>query len=139
YGNRTDRRHARLKYLVRDRGVDWFCSQVEDRAGFRLEPARPLRRDPVHDHLGWHPQGDGCFYYGLYVENGRIGDAGGYALRAALREAVETLRPQVRLTAQQNVILAGLEESDQPRLLGILEKHGVTRSEQIHTTIRNSM
>jgi sulfite reductase (ferredoxin) len=139
YGNRADRRHARLKYLIHERGIDWFREQVEDRTSFSLEPVQPLRRDPVHDHLGWHEQGDGNFYYGLYVENGRIGDADGVSLRTALREVVETLRPQVRLTAQQNVILANLDESDQPRLLDIFARHGVTPSEQIHSVIRNSM
>jgi len=139
YGNRTDRRHARLKYLLHDRGVDWFREQVEERTGFKLEPVRPLRRDPVHDHLGWHEQGDGRFYYGLYVENGRIHDVDGMGLRTALREVVQELRPQVRLTAQQNVILADLQESDQPRLLEILGRHGVTPSEQVHAVIRNSM
>lgn len=139
YGSRSDRRHARLKYLLHDRGLDWFRAEVEARLGFRLEPARPVRRDPVHDHLGWHAQGGGLFYYGLYVENGRIQDADGVGLRSALREVVGELRPQLRLTAQQNVLLAGLAESERPRLLGILERHGVTPSEQIHATIRNSM
>jgi sulfite reductase (ferredoxin) len=135
YGNRADRRHARLKYLLHERGLDWFREQVESRLGFRLEPVRALRRDPVHDHLGWHGQGDGRFYYGLYIENGRIQGA----LRDALREAVAELRPEVRLTAQQNLLLAGLAESDRPRLLEILARHGVTPSEQVHQTIRNSM
>ena len=139
YGNRADRRHARLKYLVHERGLDWFREQVEERLGRKLDPPRPVRRDPVHDHLGWHAQGDGLFYYGLYVENGRIQDADGHGLRSALREAVTELRPQVRLTAQQNVLLTGLEESSQPRLLEIFSRHGVTPSEQVHATIRNSM
>ncbi|HEX6487578.1 MAG TPA: NADPH-dependent assimilatory sulfite reductase hemoprotein subunit [Candidatus Dormibacteraeota bacterium] len=139
YGDRTNRRHARLKYTVRDHGIDWFREQVETRTGFRLEPTRPLRRDPVLDHLGWHDQGDGSFYYGLYVENGRIQDSDGCRLRSALTKIVEELRPQVRLTAQQNVILANLEESQQPRLRAILAAHGVTPSEQVHSVIRNSM
>ena len=139
YGNRTDRRHARLKYLLHDRGVDWFREQVEERLGFALEPVSPLTADPVEDHVGWNEQGDGRFYYGLYVENGRIRDADGESLRSGLREIVETLRPHVRLTAQQNVILAGLAESDKTRLYELFEKHGIQPSESVHTTIRNSM
>ena len=139
YGNRADRRHARLKYLVHERGVDWFRDRVEERLGFELEPSRPLPADPVDDHLGWHPQGDGRWYYGLYVENGRVRDHGGENLATALREAVAELRPQVRLTPQQNLILAGLQEADRPRLLDLLARHGVTPSEEVHPTVRNAM
>ena len=139
FGNRTDRRHARLKYLLHDRGVDWFREQVEERLGFALAPVSPLAADPVEDHLGWHPQGDGRFYYGLYVENGRIRDTEGESLRSGLREIVETLRPHVLLTAQQNLILAGLAEADKPRLYELFARHGIQPSESVHTTIRNSM
>ncbi len=139
HGNRSDRRHARLKYLIHDRGIDWFRDQVQARLDFDLQPSRPVARAPVDDHLGWHAQGDGLFFYGLFVENGRIGDARGANLRTALREVVESLRPQVRLTAQQNLILCGLEEGDRERLLAIFERHGVRPSEGQNLTVRNSM
>ena len=128
HGDRANRRHARLKYLVHDRGLDWFRAQVEAEAGFQLQRPRPMRRLQMHDHLGWN-QG----WYGLYVENGRIEGS----LRDALREAVERFRPAVYLTGQQNVLLAGIE--DRRGLEAIFRKHGVPLTEEISPTLRNSM
>ena len=85
HGDRADRRHARLKYLIADRGIDWFRDQVASRVSFTLEPSRSLHWGPVDDHLGWLEQGDGNHCYGLFVENGRIDDTelGRTAIRAA--------------------------------------------------------
>ena len=139
YGNRSDRRHARLKYLLAERGVDWFRSEVEATLGHELAPPRTLRWPAAADHLGWHEQDEGHSFYGLYVENGRIADDDRQQLRTALRTLVEQLQPQILLTPQQNVILAGLRAADHDVLLGALTQHGVTPSEEVPTTIRNSM
>jgi sulfite reductase (ferredoxin) len=106
WGSRSNRRHARMKYLIADRGLDWFRDQVQERVDFELVAPRSLTWQPVQDHLGWHEQGDGLLYHGIYVENGRIADTETAALRTGLRRIVEELRPHVRLTAQQNVIHA---------------------------------
>lgn len=139
YGNRSDRRHARLKYLLAERGIDWFRGEVEAVLGYELAPPRTLRWPAAADHLGWHDQDDGHCFYGLYVENGRIGDDGDRQLRTALRTLVERLAPQIVLTAQQNVILAGLRAADRDVLVDTLTQHGVTLSEDVAATIRNSM
>jgi sulfite reductase (ferredoxin) len=139
HGNRRDRRHARLKYLLAERGLDWFRDQVQARLSFPLRTPRPMRWAPVDDHLGWHRQADGRWFYGLFVENGRIKDEGDLRLRSALREAVTELRPTIWLTAQQNVLLADLQAQDQARLLDILGRHGVPLSEQVPQAVRNSM
>jgi sulfite reductase (ferredoxin) len=132
HGDRENRRHARLKYLLHDRGLDWFREQVEAVAGLRLEKPRPLRDFEMHDHLGWHPG-----WYGLFLENGRIEDRPALKLRTALREIVERFRPTVYLTAQQNLLLAGVE--DRPALEAAFRKHGVPLTEEISPTLRNSM
>jgi len=140
HGDRVNRRHARLKYLIHDRGIDWFRERVQERLPFRLSEPRPLSWEPVDDHLGWHEQGDGRFYYGLYVENGRIKDEeGGATLRTALRELVTELRLTVRLTPQQNVILTNLEAADRPRIEKALRDHGVPLTEELSNTLRHSM
>ena len=139
YGDRVNRRHARLKYLIHDRGVDWFRERVQERLPFRLGEPRPLAWRPVDDHLGWHEQGDGRYYYGLYVENGRIKDEDGVELRAALRELVSRLHLTVRLTAQQNVILTDLVAGDRDLVEKVLRDHGVPLSEELSNTIRHSM
>jgi sulfite reductase (ferredoxin) len=139
FGDRTNRRHARLKYLVAERGVDWFRQQVQGHLDFALQAPRELRWDPVDDHLGWHRQGDGRWFYGLYVENGRIGDAGQVRLRTALRSIVEGFRSVIHLTPQQNVILTGIAASDRERVEAILRDHGVPLSEDVSQTLRNAM
>ena len=139
YGDRTNRRHARLKYTIADRGLDWFRDEVQARLSFRLQPPEPLTWEPVDDHLGWHEQGDGKLYLGIYIENGRIADVGDVRSRTGLRRIVEELRPQVRLTAQQNVILAGIEPAQRSRVDELLEEHGIAAVEAIPRAIRNAM
>jgi sulfite reductase (ferredoxin) len=139
HGDRSDRRHARLKYLIADRGIDWFRSRVETVLGQRLQRARPLRWGGAADHLGWQEQGGGQYFYGLFVENGRIEDREGFRLRSALRELVSALRCEVRLTAQQNVLLTGLSETDRARVSSTLRAAGVPLSEETDTTLVHSM
>lgn len=139
HGNRSDRRHARLKYLIHERGIDWCRAEVERHLGFSMEPPRPVRWDPVDDHLGWHPQADGRWCYGLFIENGRIADADGRRLAEGLRRIVAELRTPVHLTAQQNVILGDLEERQRQRLEEVLVEHGIPLSGEYSKTIRHSM
>ena len=139
YGDRTNRRHARLKYTIADRGLEWFRAEVQKRLGFELQPPEPLAWKPVDDHLGWHEQGDGRWYIGIYIENGRIADAGGVRSRSGLRRIVDELRPQVRLTAQQNVILADIEPADRSRVDELMAEYGIAAVESIPRAIRHAM
>jgi sulfite reductase (ferredoxin) len=125
YGDRSNRKRARLKYLIEDRGLDWFRAQVEERIGRALTPPRPVEVTGVHDHLGWHEQADGRWYYGLFVENGRILDTEEFRLRTALRRIVETLRPDVHLTTQQNLLLVNLAAEQKPEVERLLAEQGV--------------
>jgi sulfite reductase (ferredoxin) len=139
YGDRANRRHARLKYTIADRGLDWFRDEVQSRLPFKLQPPESLDWKPVDDHLGWHEQGDGKLYVGIYIENGRIADFDGVRSRTGLRRIVDELRPEVRLTAQQNVILAGIDAADRPRVEQLMAEHGIVAVEAIPQAIRNAM
>jgi sulfite reductase (ferredoxin) len=139
YGDRSNRKHARLKYTIADRGLDWFKAEVQGRLAFALQPPEPLRWEPVDDHLGWHDQGDGNLYVGVYIENGRIADAGEVRSRTGLRKIVEEVRPQVRLTAQQNVILAGIAPAQRERVDQLLAEHGIAPVESIPHAVRYAM
>jgi sulfite reductase (ferredoxin) len=139
YGDRTNRRHARLKYTIADRGLDWFRAAVERRLGHALQPAEPMTWQPVDDHLGWHEQGDGRYYLGIFIENGRIADVGEVRYRTGLRRIVEELRPEVRLTAQQNVILAGIAPADRARVDDLLAEHGIAAVDSLPRALRYSM
>ncbi len=139
YGDRTERRHARLKYVIANRGIDWFRSQVQERVAFPLGRPRALRWKPVDDHLGWQEQQDGLLFLGLYVENGRIQDTDGIRMRTGLRRIVEAFRPQVRLTPQQNVILADIDPGDRGRIEALLRQHGIPPVEDLSKTLRHAM
>jgi sulfite reductase (ferredoxin) len=139
YGDRFNRRNARLKYTIADRGLDWFRDEVQKRVAFELQPPEALAWKPVDDHLGWHDQGDGRLYIGIYIENGRIADVDGVRSRSGLRHIVDELRPQVRLTAQQNVILADIEPGQRSRIDELLAEYGIAPVESIPRAIRYAM
>ena len=139
YGDRTDRRHARLKYLIADRGLAWFRERVQELVDVPLEDPSPLIWPPVDDHLGWHEQGDGLLYLGVHVENGRIADSADVRLRTGLRAIVAGLRPQVRLTPQQNLILADVRPRDRDRVEELLRAHGIPAASDLPATLRNAM
>src|SRR5204862_74193 len=105
HGDRSDRRHARLKYLLDKQGLDWFRDQVERQLGRPLAPAAPVEVSDIQDHLGWHEQGDGRSFLGVFVENGRIRDGTDRRLRSALRSVGETVGSGVRVTPQQSLLL----------------------------------
>ena len=125
HGDRGDRRHARLKYLVDDKGLGWIKAKLEEYFGAALEPVRPMPAFRVPDHTGWHAQGDGRYWYGLSVANGRIRDREFVQLRTAIRRIVESLRPAPILTATQDVLLADLPAAARPLIEAILAEHRV--------------
>ncbi|MCG8449318.1 MAG: NADPH-dependent assimilatory sulfite reductase hemoprotein subunit [Pirellulales bacterium] len=139
YGNRADRKVARLKYLIHNWGVDRFKAKVEEYYGGELPPPRPIQVHEFNDGMGWHAQGDGRWFYGLNIENGRIKDEGLYRLKSALREIGSTLAPPLRLTPHQSLIFCDLEEEDRERLEKILREHCVPLSEEFSNVRRWAM
>jgi sulfite reductase (ferredoxin) len=140
FGNRADRKVARLKYTIADMGGVWaFKLKVEQYYGATLGPPRPLVVQELDDGLGWHEQGDGRWFYGLNVENGRIKDTVEMQLKTALREVCTHLRPMIRLTPHQSIIFGDIAPDDRATLAQILRGHGVPLSEEISTVRRWSM
>ncbi|MDI1320711.1 MAG: NADPH-dependent assimilatory sulfite reductase hemoprotein subunit [bacterium] len=138
-GDRTNRKHARLKYVIEELGVDWFRAEVEQRAGFKLAPARPMDFTHQGDRFGWHQQSDGRWFLGLYVETGRIKDVPQRQLKTALRRVVAKFRPEVRLTPSQNLLLAGLTAAQKAGLTALLAEHGIPVENQAGAIRRASM
>ncbi len=126
YGDRQNRKHARMKYVVEERGIAWFRAEVEQRLGHTLQDPRPVIIHDVEDHLGWHRQGDGRWFLGLHVENGRIKDTPTLRMRAGLRQAITQFRPNVRLTGQQNILLIDLDEAQRKPLEDLLSEYGIS-------------
>jgi sulfite reductase (ferredoxin) len=139
YGDRENRKHARLKYILHERGVEWFRAELENRLGFALMPVRPTPPFEVYDHLGWNEQGDGRWYLGLHVENGRVADYGSYRLRSGLRAVIEQFDLPVRLTAQQNILLTNILPDDRAAIEATLDEYGIRRVEAIRTVRRNAI
>lgn len=139
FGDRTNRKHARLKYVLEDRGAPWFREEVERRVGFKLEDPRPFKFTKQGDLFGWHKQYDGKLFLGLYVETGRIKDTDTYSLKSALREIVEKFRTEVRLTPSQNLLLTNVQARDQEAITRILARHNIAVENQATIIRRASM
>ena len=139
YGNRSDRKVARLKYTIHTMGLENFRAKVEEYFGKPLAPCHPADVHGFDDHIGWFPQGDGKYFYGLNVENGRIHDTGDFRLKTALRRILCDLKPGARITSHQSLLFTDLAETDRERITEILHAHGVKTSEEISTIRRWSM
>jgi sulfite reductase (NADPH) hemoprotein beta-component len=139
FGDRANRKHARLKYVLEDRGVDWFRAEVGRRMGHPLEPARPFEFSRQGDRFGWHEQTNGRHFLGLFVETGRIRDKEGARLKSGLREVVARFRPQIRLTPSQNLILADVPAEAVEPITRLLAGHGVPVERQASVIRRASM
>jgi sulfite reductase (ferredoxin) len=133
-GNRSDRARARLKYVIDDRGQEWFRGDIQERLSERgvvLEAARPLPAWTDDDeHLGWHEQADGRWFRGIHVDSGRVVDdvAAGSRVRTALAQLARSgLVEGVRLTPRQDVLLTGVDRDRRADIDEVLDAHGVTR------------
>jgi sulfite reductase (ferredoxin) len=139
FGDRQNRKHARMKYLVAERGVAWFWDEAERRLGFALGAPHPVRWRGVEDHLGWHKQADGRWFLGLLVANGRIHDTEQVRLRSGLRHAIERFKPGIRLTGQQNIMLTDIPTRQKAQLVALLASYGVVTKPEEHGIARFAM
>lgn len=127
FGDRTNRKHARLKYTIQDRGVDWFRGEVERRSGVTFAPARPYEFLTIEDPHGWHECVDGTWFYGLHILSGRIKDVEGWPMKTALREIAAVHAGDFRLTPSQNLTISGVTPEQKPVIEAILAKHGLDK------------
>lgn len=139
FGNREDRKVARLKYLIHDWGIEKFKAKVEEYYGSALPDCEPDDVHAFNDHMGWDEQGDGNWFYGLNIENGRIKDEDDFRLKSALKEICSTIAPGIRLTAHQSLIFCDVPPEKKGELESILTSHGVTLSKDISEVRRWSM
>ena len=130
FGDRTDRRHARLKYLIDERGLDWFRAEVERVAGFAFAPWRELPEWDDVPRFGWHPQGDGRWFFGIHIANGRVRDAGDVRLKTALRALAER-GFDFNATLGQQLLVVDVAPDDRTLVDAILGDHGVVPAEAI--------
>jgi sulfite reductase (NADPH) hemoprotein beta-component len=124
-GDRTNRKHARLKYTIEDKGIAWFKAEVEKRSGVTFAPAKTAVFTTIQDQHGWHLNADGSWFYGLHILSGRIVDRAGWPMKTALREIAAIHTGDFRLTPSQNVTISGVSAAQKPVIEGILKKHGL--------------
>jgi sulfite reductase (NADPH) hemoprotein beta-component len=138
FGNRSDRKLARLKYTVDRHGVAWFKEEVERRIGYQLEKPRPYAFTERKDYYGWQHDAQGAWYYTPFVENGRILDDEKISLKTALFEIAKTGKANFRFTGNQNVILADISKKDKEAIDKILQKYHITEYTDAVSALRKN-
>src|SRR5207245_9140992 len=131
HGDRGNRRHARLKYVIAENGEDWARDRLSEYLGKKLERCRDMPVFKVPDHLGWHEQGDGKVYLGIPVSSGRITDDGQSRIRTALREIVERFGCDPILMPSQDIILSQIRPEDRDAIECLLREHGVRLADDL--------
>lgn len=139
FGNREDRKRARMKYLVFDWGIEKFKAKVEEYFGQTLPEPHATDVTGVEDHMGWHEQGDGKLFLGINVENGRIHDKGSLRLKSGLHAVISKYRMDTRLTALQSVILCDIDPADRDDIDNLLAEHGIRPASELSLIRRYSI
>ncbi len=139
FGDRGNRKHARLKYTIDDRGLDWFRAEVERRANVTFDPARPFCFTGNGDTYGWQKDDRGLWHYTLFVENGRIRDAGTRRLLSGLREIAAAHDGVFRLTPNQNLVISEVGDAGKAGIDELLARYGIAKDAAASALRRHSM
>ena len=139
YGDRVERAHARFKYTIDDKGLEWIKAEIERRLGFALEEARPFTFDSNGDDLGWSTGADGKHHFGLFIQNGRVANRGGYGLMDGLRAIAEVHKGEFRLTPNQNLVIANIPPEQRKKIEKLLDRYGMTDAGNSSALRRNSI
>ena len=127
FGDRSERKHSRLKYILQEKGVEWFRTEVETRSGVKLnQREQPAWKIP--EYHGWTQTLDGKFNFGLYISAGRIKDVPGYRMKSAIQMAVARLKLQIQVTADQDLIFLNMSERERFEFIHIMKSFGINTS-----------
>lgn len=138
FGNRSDRKLARLKYTIDKMGIPQFKKELESRCGFPLQPLKPYQFTAREDYYGWQQDTRGNWHYTLFVENGRITDSPTLALKTGLFEIAKLDRCNFRFTANQNLILADIEPGNKAAIQQLLSQFALDTHTEKATPIRKN-
>ena len=128
FGDRTERKHARLKYTIDDRGIDWFKGELFRRLGFELEPPRAFEFTTQGDRFGWLRGHDGRWHLTLRIESGRVADRPGAMHLTGLEKIAAIHQGDFRLTPNQNLIIANVPQSECMKIDQIVADHGLGKA-----------
>ncbi|MDG2122467.1 MAG: NADPH-dependent assimilatory sulfite reductase hemoprotein subunit [Verrucomicrobiales bacterium] len=139
YGDRVNRAHARLKYTIEDRGIEWFRGEVERRLGYELGEGRDMAFDHNGDRYGWVEDRNGNSHLTLFIQNGRVKDTESFPMKTGLREIAKVHTGDFRLTANQNLIIANIAPDKRAEIEVLLEKYGLKDTYEASGLRLNSM
>ena len=139
FGDRSNRKHARLKYTILDRGVEWFKEELQRRLGWDLAEQRPYQFEHHGDRYGWVKGTNGKWHLTVFVENGRIRDWEDYPLMTGLRTIAQSHDGDIRLTANQNLIIGNVSEENRGRIEQLVQSYKLSDGERISALRRNAM
>ena len=138
YGNRSDRKVARLKYTVDRLGMQFWKEELQRRCGFEIEEPKPFKFESRKDFYGWEQNHEGLWYYTLYIENGRILDTEKLPLKSALLEVAQTGKANFTFTCNQNLILGDIQTADKAAIQKILDDCGIIQHTDNASALRKN-
>ncbi|MCX8239423.1 MAG: NADPH-dependent assimilatory sulfite reductase hemoprotein subunit [Akkermansiaceae bacterium] len=139
FGDRTERKHARMKYTIDDRGIEWFKKELEGRLSYEIAPARDFEFSSNGDTYGWTETEDGKSQLTVFIENGRVVDLGDFKLRTGLREIAMIHKGDMRLSSNQNVVIASVAPEDKAGIEALMEDYGIAAKQNRSAMRLNSM
>ncbi|WJQ81555.1 assimilatory sulfite reductase (NADPH) hemoprotein subunit [Brevibacillus brevis] len=139
YGDRAVRKHARFKYTIDDRGIEWFIHELEQRLGWELEQVRSYHFEHNGDRYGWVKGSDDNWHFTLFIQNGRVKDEDNYLLKSGLREIAKVHTGDFRLTPNQNLLIGNVTSEKKPEIEQIIQAYGLTDGASYSALRRNSM
>lgn len=139
FGDRGNRKHARLKYVLEERGVAWFTAELERRLGFALQPARPFAFEHNGDRFGWVEGHDGKWHLTLHLDSGRVADRPGAPHLTGLREIARFHQGDFRLTANQNLVIANVSAEAREAIDALVARHGLDGFRSASPLRRNAL
>jgi sulfite reductase (NADPH) hemoprotein beta-component len=139
YGDRLDRLHARFKYTIDEKGLDWIKAEAERRLGFAFKPEQPYTFTSNGDPLGWVKGEDGREHCVLYIQNGRVINTPSYPMMDGLRAIAQVHKGMFRVTPNQNLIIADIAPEDRPEIEALMKEYGLDQFETRSGLRLNSM
>ena len=131
FGDRTNRKHARLKYTIDDYGLDWFREELFSRLGYKLPEPKKFAFVSRGDQFGWSRNLSGQWDLTLFIPEGRIKNDSQHRLLTGLREVARIHKGDFRLTANQNLIISGIDSNARQTIERLFEYYGVTDLQQV--------
>ena len=139
YGDRVDRKFARFKYTIANRGLTWFRDELQRRLGYRLSAPRRFEFTHTGDHYGWKEGENGNSHYTIFIQSGRVKDTADYKMKTGIREIARVHKGDLRLSANQNLIIANITPEERPRIEALLREYKLDTANHATGLKLNSM